>query len=116
MSIFNRDGRFAPCSSLARLHDTKAGGPCRSLRLKRLLHCSVAPLGLVAFLASGAANPRYRQTVARAEKNPGNLGPVVVTSPKRKPATARSNEQRTSTPARAAGRSRSGTTTPEPAT
>lgn len=75
----------------------------------------MAPLGLVAFLASGAANPGYSQTVAQAEKKPGNLGPVVVTSPKRKPATARSNEQRTSTPARAAGRSRIRTTTPVPA-
>jgi iron complex outermembrane receptor protein len=75
----------------------------------------VAPLGLVAFLAAGAASPGYSETIAQTEKKPDNLGPVVVTSPKRRPATVRSTEQHTSTPARAAGRSRIRTATPAPA-
>jgi iron complex outermembrane receptor protein len=120
MSVFSRDGRFAPCCTLARFDDTNAGDPGQPsrqqpLRLKRLLRCSVAPLGLVAFLAAGAASPGYSQTVAQAEKKPDNLGPVVVTSPKRKPASAQSNEKRTSAPARAAGRTRTRTATPLPA-
>lgn len=115
MSVFNRDGRFAPCSSLARFNDINAGGPHRSLKLKRLLYGSVAPLGLLAFLVAGAASPGFSQTVAQAENKPDNLGPVVLTSPKRKPATARSTEQRTSTPARVAGRTRIRTATPAPA-
>jgi iron complex outermembrane receptor protein len=112
MSAFSRDGRFAPCSILARFDDTNAGDPGRSLRLKRLLRGSVAPLGVLAVLASG--NPGYSQTAAPTEKKQDNLGPVVVTSPKRKPATTQSNEKRTSTPARAAGRLRTRTAAPVP--
>ena len=70
---------------------TDASEGCRALRQKRLLRGSVAPLGLVAFLASGS--PGYSQTVAQAEKKPDNLGPVVVTAPKRKPATIRSKRE-----------------------
>src|ERR1700712_3650423 len=116
MSVFSRDGRFVPSCTLARFNDTNGGDPGRSLRLKRLLRCSVAPLGLLAVLASGS--PGYSQTAAPpapTEKKQDNLGPVVVTSPKRKPATARSNEQRTTAPARAAGRTRTRTATPVPA-
>jgi iron complex outermembrane receptor protein len=113
MSVFSGDGRFVPCCKLARFNDTNAGDPCRSLRLKRLLLGSVAPLGLLVVLASGS--PGYSQTAAPAENKPDNLGPVVVTSPKRKPAAAHSNEQRTSTPARAAGRTRVRTAAPVPA-
>src|ERR1700712_2516898 len=120
MSVFSRDGRFAPCCTLARFDDTNAGDPGQPsrqpLRLKRLLRCSVAPLGLVAVLAAGAASPGYGQTVAQAEKKPDNLGPVVITSPKRKPATAQSNNKRTSTPARTAGRTRTRAVTSVPAT
>jgi iron complex outermembrane receptor protein len=115
MSVFSGDGRFAPCSTLARLHHTNAGDSYRSLKLKRLLRCSVAPLGLLALLAYGTVSPGYSQTVTPTEKKADNLGPVVVTSPKRKPAAARSNEQRTSTPARAAGRTRVRTAAPAPA-
>jgi iron complex outermembrane recepter protein len=112
MSVFSRGGGFAPCCTLARFNDAYVGDPCRSLKFKRLLRCSVAPLGLLAVLASGG--PGYSQTAAPTEKRQDNLGPVVVTSPKRKPATARSNEKRTSTPARAAGRTRIRTATPVP--
>ena len=71
------------------------------------------PLGLVAALA---ASPGYSQTAAPAEKKSDNLGPVVVTSPKRKPATARSNEKRAATPARTTGRTRTRTAAPVAAT
>jgi iron complex outermembrane receptor protein len=73
----------------------------------RFVPCSsVAPFGLLALLAS--VSPGF----AQAEKTPDNLGPVVVTSPQRKPAAARSTGQRTSAPARTAGRSRIRTTAP----
>ncbi|MEP6837562.1 MAG: TonB-dependent receptor plug domain-containing protein [Bradyrhizobium sp.] len=90
--------------------DTAA--PLGSLKLQRLLRGSVAPLGLLALLASVAVSPGFAQTVAQAERKPDNLGPVVVTPPKTKPAAARSTGQRTSTPARTAGRSRTRTATP----
>src|SRR4051812_14660407 len=112
MSVFSGDGRFAPCSSVV---SSGAGDPRRSVMLKRLFCCSVAPLGLLAVLASGAASPAFSQTATQAEKKPDNLGPIVVTSPKRKPAAARSTEQRSSTPVRAAGRSRTRATTTAPA-
>jgi iron complex outermembrane receptor protein len=60
-------------------------------------------------------SPGFSQTATQTEKKPNTLGPVVVTAPKRKPAAARSTEQRSSTPARTAGRSRTRTTTTAPA-
>ena len=46
---------------------------------------SVAPLGLLALLASGRWIPAMAQTVAQAGNKPDSLGPVVVTPPQRKP-------------------------------
>ena len=90
MSNSIRDGRFAPCSNFA-------------------------SFSLVAFLTAASAGSGYGQTVAQADKKPDNLGPVVVTAPKRKPAAVRSGDNSTSTPARAAGRTRARTATPSPA-
>ncbi len=109
MSVFSRDGGFAPYRIVARFDHT----PDRSLKFKRLLRYSIAPLGVVAALA---ASPGYSQTAAPAEKKSDNLGPVVVTSPKPKPATARSNEKRAATPARTAGQPRTRTAAPVAAT
>lgn len=104
MSVFSCDGRSAPWFTPARLN----------LKFTRRLRGSATSLGLVAFLASGTAG--YSQTVAPAENKPDNLGPVVVTAPKRKPAAVRSGNNGTSTTARAAGRARSRTATPVAAT
>ena len=53
------------------------------------------------------------QGVPQAEKKPDSLGPVVVTSPQRKPLRrTESGTQRSHTPARVAGRPRTGTAVP----
>lgn len=82
------------------------------------IHAAAARFGCAArphcLSASGGAG--YSQTVAQAENKPDNLGPVVVTAPKRKPAAVRSGNNGTSTAVRAAGRARSRAATPVAAT
>jgi iron complex outermembrane recepter protein len=54
----------------------------RQFPTKRLLRCSAAPLALLACLSAGAVRA---QTTAPAGQQPGQLGPVIVTEPQRKP-------------------------------
>lgn len=115
MSILDTDGRFAPFSKRVRVFDANGADRGRPVTAKWLLRCSVAPLSLLALFASGAVSPGFSQALAQAERKPDSLGPVVVTSPKRKPARSPSAEQGTSAPARAAGRSRVRAATPSPA-
>lgn len=85
------------------------------LRKPTLFHAcsrgaSAAPLSILAFLLASAAAPVMAQPAAETAAKPGNLGPVVVTEPKRKPARRPLSETRRATvrtPVRAAGRSRS---------
>jgi iron complex outermembrane receptor protein len=90
------------------------------ITVKRWLHLSAAPIGLLAFLA-GTVVPATAQTVAQTEKKPdspgsGSLGPVVVTSPQRKPARSiHSGTDRNRAAKRAAGRAPRRTTAPAPA-
>lgn len=66
----------------------------------------------MALLATG---PGYGQTVAQAERQPSNIGPVIVTPPNQpKPATARANQKRTAARARTTGRNASRTAPPVP--
>jgi hypothetical protein len=75
LSISTDDGRsashfacrfFAPAS--------------RQFPTKRWLHCSAAPLALLACLSAGAV----RAQTATPTGQPGQLGPVIVSEPKRK--------------------------------
>lgn len=93
MSFFNRDRRFAPVFVRA----------CSSL----------TPLGLFALLFAGTAQPSLSQTVAPAARDPNTIGPVVVTSPNRKPVKrAGAETPRTQVHARTVGRTRSAATKP----
>ena len=75
--------------------------------LKRYLRTSVAPFGLVAFLASGSMDPAMAQTVAPAGNRLDHLAPVVVSPPQRKPVRrAESGTQRSRAAGRVAGRAR----------
>ena len=89
---------------------------CR-LAFKRYLRSSVAPLGLLAFLASGSMDAGIAQTVAQAGNMPDSLGPIVVSPPQRKPMRrADPGAQRSQTPTRVAGRPRPQTAVVVPAT
>ena len=86
------------------------------LRSSADLRTSVAPLGLLAFLASGSSDPGMAQTVAQAGNKPDNLGPIVVSPPQRKPVRRADRERsEASTTARVAGRPRPQTAVPAPA-
>ena len=79
----------------------------RGISLKGYWRASVAPLGLLAFLASGSMDQGIAQTAAQSGNRPDNLGPVVVSPPDRKPRPRVSDgKQRSSTSARVAGRPR----------
>jgi len=79
------------------------------------LRSSVAPLGLVAVLASGVTAPVMAQGAPQAEKRPESLGPVVVSPPQRKPVRrTESGTQRSRTAGRVAGRTRTQTAVPAP--
>jgi iron complex outermembrane receptor protein len=79
----------------------------RGIVLKRDWRASVAPLGLLAFLASGSMDQGVAQTAAQSGNRPDNLGPVVVSPPDRKPIRrASEGKQRSRTSARVAGRPR----------
>jgi iron complex outermembrane receptor protein len=82
--------------------------------IKRGLRSSVAPLGLFALLCADAT-PSLGQTVAQAGNNAGSLGPIVIASPKRKPAKRiQAEADRAGARARAAGRTRAATAKPTP--
>ena len=84
---------------------------------KRYLQSSVAPLGMLAFLASGSMDAGMAQTVAQAGNKPDSLGPIVVSPPQRKPMRrADPGTQRSQTRARVAGRPRPQTAVAVPAT
>jgi iron complex outermembrane receptor protein len=92
VSIFIRDRRFAPIFARA----------CSSL----------TPLGLFALLFAATAEPGLAQTAAPAASNP-DIGPVIVTSPNRKPVKrAGAETARTRVQARTAGRTRATTQKP----
>jgi iron complex outermembrane receptor protein len=104
VSNFNHDEHLAPRLACARLQPNQA----RVADLKRWLCASVAPLGLLAFVASGALSPALAQSAPQAERRPDNIGPVIVSQPQRKPLRrAESGTQRVRTPGRVAGRPRS---------
>ena len=85
-------------------------------RDQALVALVVAPLGLLALLASGATAPVMAQGAPQAEKRPGSLGPVVVSPPQRKPVRrAEPGTQRDRTAGRVAGRGRTQTAVPAPA-
>jgi iron complex outermembrane recepter protein len=69
----------------------------------RWLRSKVTPLGLLALLCSAAAAPATAQT---APNDPGAIGPVIVTDPKRKPVQrVQTDAGRARVHARVAGRS-----------
>ena len=87
----------------------------RESAFNRYLQASVAPLGLLAFLASGSMDPAKAQTVAQVGNRP-ELGPIVVSPPQRKPVRrADPGRQRSQAPARVAGRPRPQTAVAVPA-
>jgi len=100
---FSNNGHLAPRFSCARLQSSQT----RGADIKRSLRSSVAALGLLALVASGAASPALTQGSPQAERKPDNLAPVLVPPPQRKPLRqAESGTQRVRTPARVAGRPR----------
>jgi iron complex outermembrane receptor protein len=103
VSNFCSHGHFAPRISCARLQSNQSYG----VTIQRWLSSSVAPLGLLALLACGGSAPVMAQGAPQAEKKPDSLGPVVVTSPQRRPIKrAESGTQRVRSPARVSGRPR----------
>jgi iron complex outermembrane receptor protein len=105
-------GDLAPRFACALLYSNQSHG----VTIKRWLRASVAPLGLVVLLASGAAAPVMAQGAPQAEKKPESLGPVVVSAPQRKPVRRTwSGTQRSRTAARVAGRARTRAVVPAPA-
>ncbi len=92
MSVFFRDRRFAPVFARA----------CSSL----------TPLGLFALLFAGTAQPGLGKRRRLLPSDPSSIGPVVVTSPNRKPVKrAGAETARTRVHARTPGRTRATTTT-----
>ena len=84
--------------------------------LKRWLCSSVAPLGLLALFATGAAAPVWHRARQQAGQKPESLGPVVVSPPERKPVRRTAvRAQRSRAAGRAAGRARTQTVVPAPA-
>jgi iron complex outermembrane receptor protein len=70
-----------------------------------LLRRSVAPLALLAYLSAGAAAPVRAQATPPPEQAPGQLGPITVTEPQRKPVKrTQSASRRASTSGRSARR------------
>jgi iron complex outermembrane receptor protein len=57
----------------------------RGIVLKRGWRTSVAPVGVLAVLATGAMDQGIAQTAAQPGNRPDSLGPVVVSPPDRKP-------------------------------
>ena len=117
MLNFINHGHLAPRHACACHHSSQSyanrnhGGT-----IKRWLHSSVAPLGLVAVLASRATAPVMAQGAPQAEKRPESLGPVVVSPPQRKPVRrAESGPQRSRSAGRVAGRARTQSAVPAPA-
>ena len=78
---FSNNGHLAPRFSCARLQSSQT----RGADIKRSLRSSVAALGLLALVASGAASPALAQGSPQAERKPDNLAPVLVPPPQRKP-------------------------------
>ena len=95
------------CNQFSRRWQRLVQGQYGAVAFPRYLRASVAPFGLLAFLASGSMNPGFAQTVAQTGNNPGNLGPVVVSPPDRKPVRrVGAGTQRSRTTTRVAGRPR----------
>jgi iron complex outermembrane recepter protein len=85
----------------------------RQFSTKRWLRCSAAPLALLACLSAGAA---LAQTATPAGQQPGELGPVIVTEPKRKPVKRTSSvEKRAPASTRVANRHTGRPAAPAPA-
>ena len=83
--------------------------------IKRWLRSSLALLGLVAVLASGATAPVMAQGTPQAEKRPASLAPIVVSPPQRKPVRrTKSEPQRSPGAGRVAGRARTQFAVPAP--
>jgi iron complex outermembrane receptor protein len=113
MSIFCSDGRFASsfsCTFHTPPHKSEyaftADEPSqattnRSLTNQRWLRRSAAPLDLLASLCFGPATSVQAQTATQTAQGVGNLEPVVVTEPQRKPAK---RTQAASTPFRTSAR------------
>jgi iron complex outermembrane recepter protein len=98
MSVFVNNGCAAPAVV------------CSRVPIKRALRCSVAPLGLFALLCAGAT-PSLGQTSPQVGNEPGSIGPIVVTQPKRKPVKRVATEaDRAGARNRAAGRNRAART------
>jgi iron complex outermembrane receptor protein len=90
VSFFNRDRLFTPMVTLA----------CSSL----------TPLGVFALVIAGTLEQSLAQTAAPAASNSNSIGPVVVTSPKRKPVNRAGTETaRVRVHARTSGRTRTTT-------
>ncbi|HYJ18702.1 MAG TPA: hypothetical protein VEW72_05985, partial [Burkholderiales bacterium] len=101
MFSLNHNGHLAPRLAGARLQS----GLIRGVEIKRWLRSSVAPLALLALVASGAT--ALAQGTPQAERKPDSLGPVIVSQPQRKPVNrAEPGTPRVRTPARVAGRPR----------
>jgi len=110
MSRFKTDGHFVPYVLLAPIHARSR------FSIKRWLRSSVAPLGLLALVATGAATPVMAQGTPQAERRPDSLAPIVVSPPQRKPVRrAEPGTQRSRAAARVAGRARTQTALPAPA-
>jgi iron complex outermembrane recepter protein len=85
----------------------------RQFSTTRWLRCSAAPLALLACLSAGAVRA---QTTTPTGQPPGQLGPVIVTEPKRKPVKRTSSaEKRVPAATRVANRHTGRPATPTPA-
>jgi iron complex outermembrane recepter protein len=104
VSISTDDGRSASH------FDCRFVAPAsRPFSTRRWLRCSAAPLALLACLSAGAVR-------AQTAQQPGELGPVIVTEPKRKPVKRSSSaEKRAPAATRVANRHTGRPATPTPA-
>ena len=110
MLNFINHGHPAPNVACARSNQIDAAD------INRWLCSTVAPLGLLAFVAAGVASPALAQGAPQGGQKPDNLGPVIVSPPERKPARrAEPGTQRNRSAARIAGRPRTPTAVPVPA-
>jgi iron complex outermembrane receptor protein len=103
-------GSLAP--SLRASHLVAPGIPVSPTPLMRRLLSSVALLGLFAVLPIGVASPTMAQATAGAEKKSDTIGPVVVTSPQRKPVRRVRSGPESNAPARTATRMRARSNAP----
>jgi iron complex outermembrane receptor protein len=102
MSIFCRDGRFVPGFSCAFFTPIKRSqATTNGAAHKRRLRFSVAPFGLQVCLCVGQTTAVLAQTTTPTAQGSGDLGPVVVTEPQRKPVK---RTQAASTPVRTSAR------------